>query len=492
MTSARSGGLRTLRGRSVAMISGLLLAAVTVFGIVSVAILRQNLVTQAESTLYLSNDTAISQTLTAVDATGNVPTFDDVSLAVPSDGFFFVVQDDEVVVSAFFTRDYDYRPMTGVELSHARAAMGESGYTAQADVADDGMYLVTASDVVAEDGGELTIVSGVGLTDADTVVRTYALWLAVVGIAIAAFAAVFGWRWTRQQLDPLERVAEIADEVAATPLSSGEIAPQRRVPRDVRHLGSETDRVADALNRLLDHVELSLNARHRAEESMRRFIAEASHELRNPLASIRGYADFYAQPGADADPREAQGALQRIGSEAARMSALVDDLLLLARLDADPVVAHDDVQLSMIVVETASDARFAYPGHVWRIALPDEDVTVVGDEGAIRQMLLNLVANAGHHTPDGTSVTVAVGKTETAVELSVNDDGPGIDPDALPTIFDRFTQAGSRSQTRERSTVGLGLAIVQALAIASGYEVSVVSSSAGTRFVIRIPIVVGE
>lgn len=487
MTSARSGGLRTLRGRSVAMISGLLLAAVTVFGIVSVAILRQNLVTQAESTLYLSNDTAISQTVTTVDATGSVPTFDDISLAVPSDGFFFVVQDERVVVSAFFTRDYDYRPMTAVELTDVRAAMGESGYTAQADVADDGAYLVTASDVVAGDGAELTIVSGVGLTDADDVVRTYGLWLAVVGIAIAAFAAVFGWRWTRQQLDPLERAAEIADEVTATPLSSGEIAPQRRVPRDLRHVGSETDRVADALNRLLDHVELSLNARHRAEESMRRFIAEASHELRNPLASIRGYADFYAQPHADADPSETQGALQRIGSEASRMSALIDDLLLLARLDADPVVAHDDVELSMIVAETASDARFAYPGHVWRIALPDEDVTVVGDEGAIRQMLLNLVANAGHHTPDGTSVTVSLETTATSVELVVEDDGPGIDPEALPTIFDRFTQAGGRSQTRERTTVGLGLAIVHALATASGYEVSVASSNAGTRFDIRIP-----
>lgn len=219
---------------------------------------------------------------------------------------------------------------------------------------------------------------------------------------------------------------------------------------------------------------------------MRRFIAEASHELRNPLASIRGYADFYAQPDAGADPLETQGVLQRIGSEASRMSALIDDLLLLARLDADPVVARDDVELSMIVAETASDARFAYPGHVWRIALPDEDVTVVGDEGAIRQMLLNLVANAGHHTPDGTSVTVSIETTSTSVEVVVEDDGPGIDPEALPTIFDRFTQAGSRSQTRG-TTVGLGLAIVQALATASGYEVSVTSSSAGTRFGIRIP-----
>lgn len=492
MTDARPGPLRTLRGRLVALVAGLLLAALVLFGIGSIVVLRQNLMTQAQSTLFLSNDSAISQTLTALDATGQLPAADDFSLVVPPDGFFFILDGDgttdasaPVVVSAFFTRDYSYRPLTDAEMAPVRDLVVSADNTAAVDVPGSGSYLVTTATVEDDDGRMVTVVSGSGLTEADTVVSTYALWLAGIGIAIAALAAVIGWRWVKQELAPLERVAEIAEEVTATPLSSGEIAPQRRAPRDLRHRGSETDRVAEALNRLLTHVELSLNARHRAEESMRRFIAEASHELRNPLASIRGYADFYAQP--DADREETQGALARIGSEASRMSDLVDDLLLLARLDADPEIARDEVELSRVIAETASDARFAYPRHAWRMVLPDEAVIVLGDESAIRQMLLNLVANAGHHTPDDTAVRIAVELTPDAVDLVVEDDGPGIPADALPTIFDRFTQAGRPSDTRERTTVGLGLAIVQALATASGYQALVTSSDEGTRFVIRMP-----
>ena len=478
--------LRTLRGRLVTVVAGLLLIALTLFGVVSVVILRQNLMTQAASTLYLSSDSAVNQAVIALDATGELPAFDELSLVVPPDGFFLALDEDraDAAVSAFLTRDYTYRAMTAAEIDPVRAALDPSGLSV-VDIAGMGSYLVTTVEVEEATGRTVSLVSGIGLADADAVIGTYALWVGGVGLAIAGLAAALGWRWVRQELDPLERVAEIAEEVTATPMSSGEIAPQRRAPRDERHRGSETDRVAAALNRLITHVELSMNSRHRAEESMRRFIAEASHELRNPLASIRGYADFYAQPDADHD--EAQGALRRIGAEAARMSGLVDDLLLLARLDADPEVARDEVELSRVAVETASDARFAYPGHTWRMSLPDEAVRVIGDESAIRQMLLNLVANAGHHTPAGTGITIAIELSDTAVELVVADDGPGIPPEALPTIFDRFTQAGRPSETRERTTVGLGLAIVRALATASGYDVEVASSLTGTRFVIRMP-----
>ncbi|MEH3090403.1 MAG: hypothetical protein PGN24_12755 [Microbacterium arborescens] len=320
--------LRTLRGRLVTVVSGLLLIALALFGVVSVVILRQNLMTQAVSTLYLSSDSAVNQTVLALDATGSLPAFDELSLVVPPDGFFLALEDDraDVAVSAFLTRDYTYRAMTGAEIDPVVAELDPSGLSV-VDIAGMGSYLVTTVDVEEASGRTVSLVSGIGLADADAVIGTYALWVGGVGLAIAGFAAVFGWRWARHELAPLERVAEIAEDVTATPMSSGEIAPQRRAPRDERHRGSETDRVAAALNRLITHVELSMNSRHRAEESMRRFIAEASHELRNPLASIRGYADFYAQPDADHD--ETQGALRRIGAEAARMSGLVDDLLLL-------------------------------------------------------------------------------------------------------------------------------------------------------------------
>lgn len=484
--------LRTLRGRLIAVVSSLLLAALVVLGIVSVAILRQSLADQTESTLFLAADSTTSEVISSVDRTGHPPAFDDVSIVIPPDAFYITLTGDKATQSAMFARDYSYKPLTAARIREVRAQLRElTGSDADGAVTPTvsldglGSYLVTTSLYTSDDGTDYTIINGVGLTGADSVVGAYVLGVGIGAVLIAALGAGIGYRLLKRELDPLERVAEVAGSVASTPLSSGEVGLDARVPRDVRLEGSETDRVAEALNRLLAHVELSLNARHRAEESMRRFIAEASHELRNPLASIRGYADFYAQP--DADPSETASALGRIGSEAKRMSSLVDDLLLLAKLDAGPDIARDEVELSRIVVETVSDARFAYPGHAWRMVLPDEAVVVLGDEGGVRQMLLNLVANAGHHTPAGTNVLISIVETESAVEIVVEDDGPGIPADALPTLFDRFTQAGPTSDTRERTTVGLGLAIVQALAVSSGSSVSVDSDERGTRFTIRIP-----
>lgn len=350
---------------------------------------------------------------------------------------------------------------------------------------DYGNYLVTASLVDSPQGGSYTVVTGIGLTDTDAVIMSYIIGITAVGLGVAALAATFGYRLITRELDPLEHVTQVAQQVAATPLSSGEVEQQGRVPRDPRLRGSEADRVAIALNGLLEHVESSLNARHRAEESMRRFIAEASHELRNPLASIRGYADFYSQ--SPADPEELANVLGRVGSEAKRMSTLVDDLLLLARLDADPRVRKEEVDLSQVVLETVSDVRFAFPEHVWQIALPDDAVNVIGDEDAIRQMLLNLVANAGHHTPTGTRVRISIERHDGQFLLAVDDNGPGIPAAAIPTLFDRFTQAGDETSVTRNSTVGLGLAIVKALARASGYDVSVRSDERGTRFMVGIP-----
>ncbi|WP_166404662.1 sensor histidine kinase [Labedella endophytica] len=473
--------------------SSLLLAALVVLGIASVAILRQSLAAQTESTLFLSADSTISEVVSSIEATGSPPAFDDASIIIPPDAFYITLTGDEPTQSALFGRDYSFEPLTAAQIRQIRDQLAnperraeEGILTETVSLDGEGSYLVTMSPYTRDDGTDYTVINGVGLTGPDSVVGAYMLGVGIGAFLIAALAAGIGFRILTRELDPLERVAHVAGSVASTPLSSGAVGVVARVPRDARLEGSETDRVAEALNRLLAHVEVSLTARHRAEESMRRFIAEASHELRNPLASIRGYADFYAQP--NADPVETAGALVRIGAEAKRMSRLVDDLLLLAKLDADPEVVREEVELSRVVLETVSDARFAYPDHVWRMAMPDEAVVVSGDEGWIRQMLLNLVANAGHHTPEGTSVLISIVEADAAVEVLVEDDGPGIPADALPTLFDRFTQAGT-TDTRERTTVGLGLAIVDALADASGSSVSVDSDENGTRFTIRIPTV---
>ncbi|PRI11613.1 sensor histidine kinase [Leucobacter massiliensis] len=477
--------MRSTRGRLLVVVTGLLLSALVLLGATSVVILRESLVTQVESTAYLSNESVRSRVETTLDEDGGLPPFDDLSIVIPPDGFFFVLEGRTPRLTAFFTRDYDFRRLSRAEIAELRDQPFVLDGTRTVTLGVHGNYLVTASTVEGPEGTRYTVVTGVGLTDTDDIITIYVLWTTLVGLVVAALAALFGYRLVSRELDPLEHVAQIAQQVAATPMSSGAVAPQGRAPRDPRLRGSEADRVALALNLLLDHVESSFNARHRAEESMRRFIAEASHELRNPLASIRGYADFYAQPGAD--PDEMANALGRVGSEAKRMSALVDDLLLLARLDADPRMRHEPVDLTQLVLETVSDTRFAFPEHGWRMALPDEEVMTTGDEDAIRQILLNLVGNAGHHTPGGTSVRVSLRQDEGEIVLAVEDEGPGIPAEAIPTLFDRFTQAGGDAGVTRKSTVGLGLAIVRALADASGYSVSVESDSSGTRFAVTIP-----
>jgi len=477
--------VRTTRGRLVVVVTGLLLSALVALGTTSIVIMRESLVSQVESTLYLSNESALTQVSSTLERTDALPRFDDFSIAVPQDGFFLVLEGRSPRLSAFFTRDYTYRPLSSNENREIREQPFALDDIRQMTLREHGTYLVTANLVEGPQGATYTVITGVGLTTTDAVVTTYVIWIAAVGLCVAALAAAFGYRLVARELDPLEHVAQIAQQVAATPLSSGEVAPQGRAPRDPHLRGSEADRVAMALNRMLEHVESSLNARHRAEESMRRFIAEASHELRNPLASIRGYADFYS--ASPAGPEEMAGALGRVGAEAKRMSALLDELLLLARLDADPEMSAEEVDLSQIVLETVSDSRFAFPDHSWQISLPDDAVTTVGDEDAIRQILLNLVANAGHHTPSRTRVCISIRQHEHETVIAVDDDGPGIPAVAIPTLFDRFTQAGNGTTAARKSTVGLGLAIVKALANAAGYEVSVRSDAEGTTFAVTIP-----
>ena len=489
--SARPWRIPSVRGRLVVVVTALLVAALAGFGVFSVAILKRTLTDQTESALYLSSGAFAVQLQSALATTGELPGIDEFPFVTQPDGFYVVLRDGAPVQSAILTRDYDYRALTRSEIAAlAPEHVGETG-AEMASVGGGEAYLVTAEPVESAgsvDGGSqpaYTVVSGIGLSETDAVVAGYAGWVALIGGLIAVAAAVLGHRLVRRELHPLDRIARVAEEVAATPLSSGEIAAQPRAPRDPRRAGSEPDRVASALNLLLQHVEQSMNSRHRAEESMRRFVAEASHELRNPLASIRGYADAFSRE--DTDPGEARAALGRIGAESARMSELVDTLLLLAKLDAAVELRAEAVDLSQIVAETASDARFAYPDHAWRIRLPDHPVTVCGDPDAIRQMTLNLISNAGHHTPAGTQVELAVEVREDAIDLSVTDTGPGIPAAALPTLFDRFTQATGTGETRNRSTVGLGLAIVDGFARAAGYAIEVRSDASGTRMTIRMP-----
>jgi two-component system OmpR family sensor kinase len=236
---------------------------------------------------------------------------------------------------------------------------------------------------------------------------------------------------------------------------------------------------------MLFHVEKALGRRAASEARLRRFAADASHELRTPLSAIRGYAELALRhPGPV--PEDVTHALRRVQSESARMTVLVDDLLLLARLDAGRPLAQDPVDLTVLVIDAASDARAAAPGHHWRLELPDEPVTVPGDEARLRQVLANLAGNAGRHTPPGSTVTLALGTDGPCAVLTVTDDGPGIPAGLLPGLFERFTR-GDSSRNRAAGSTGLGLAIVDAVAGAHHGQVAVHSQPGRTEFTIRLP-----
>jgi two-component system OmpR family sensor kinase len=310
----------------------------------------------------------------------------------------------------------------------------------------------------------------------------------VTGAAVLLALAIAGWAGAtiiRRNLRPLERVAATATRVSELRLDRGEVNLAQRVPSADTDAHTEVGQVGAALNRLLDHVGNALEARHLSEMQVRQFVADASHELRTPLAAIRGYAELSRRSRRPV-PEEVGHVLRRVESEAERMTALVEDLLLLARLDAGRPLAHDPVDLTMLVVDAVSDAHAAGPRHDWQLDLPEEPVVVTGDGARLHQVLANLLANARTHTPEGTTVTVGVSATGDEAVLTVTDGGPGIPADLQPHVFERFAR-GDSSRSRAAGSTGLGLSIVHAVVTAHGGTVSVASEPGRTEFTVRLP-----
>ncbi|MFF0782106.1 sensor histidine kinase [Streptomyces sp. NPDC003720] len=305
----------------------------------------------------------------------------------------------------------------------------------------------------------------------------------VFGLALVV-TGVAGALWVRWSLRPLSRVAATATRVSELPLASGEIALPPRAP--VSEPRSEVGQVAAAFDRMLGHVEGALTKRHASEERLRRFAADASHELRTPVASVRGHAELaLLHPGPV--PPEVHRALERIAAESSRMGEMVDDLLLLARLDAGRPLERRPVDLTRLVLDAVTDARAAGPGHRWTLDLPEEPVTVTGDAHRLHQVLANLLANARLHTPDGTEVTVTLAAGDGTARLSVHDDGPGVPEDVRPGVFERFTRAEHRRRAdASGGGAGLGLSIVAAVVEAHDGGVELESKPGSTTFTVRL------
>ncbi|MEV8565649.1 HAMP domain-containing sensor histidine kinase [Streptomyces sp. NPDC051322] len=337
---------------------------------------------------------------------------------------------------------------------------------------------------VAMNDGSTTLV-GVPTTDVHKAISTLVLVeVLVTGSGLLA-AGIAGTALVGIALRPLRRVAATATRVAELPLHSGEVAPLERVPDAEADPRTEVGQVGAALNRMLGHVGSALAVRQQSETRVRQFVADASHELRTPLASIRGYAEL-TRRGREQTGPDTRHALARIESEAGRMTGLVEDLLLLARLDAGRPLSYRSTDLSPLVVDAVSDARAAGQDHQWRLRLPQEPAAVSADGARLHQVLVNLLANARTHTPPGTTVTTGVRCEGAWVVVEVEDDGPGIPADLLPHVFERFAR-GDASRSRHAGSTGLGLAIVQAVVTAHGGTVTVRCAPGHTVFAVRLP-----
>lgn len=357
-----------------------------------------------------------------------------------------------------------------------------------------GRYRVAGFPVTINDRYAGTLVVGVPLHDVDRLLSRIIVLATVLSLLAMFGAGVAVQLVIKRSLAPLNRVAGTANRVSRLPLDRGEVALAVRVPSDDANPGSEVGRVGLALNHLLDNVGGALSARHASETKLKQFIADASHELRNPLAAIRGYSEL-TRRGRDRLPADVSHAMGRIESEAARMSRLVEDLLLLARLDSGPGIEVTEVDLTELVVNAVSDARAAGPDHQWSLDLPNHAIPVSGDRYRLHQAVANLLGNARTHTPAGTDVRVRLTADHAQPEhpqamIIIRDNGPGIPENIQQQVFERFTRADSsraRSDDQGGST-GLGLAIVAAVVAAHQGSVGVYSVPGDTQFWVRLPV----
>ena len=356
-----------------------------------------------------------------------------------------------------------------------------------------------------------TLVVGTDLGNIDATVRRIAYFDMIVGGVIVLVLALVGVTAVRANLRPLDEIEETAEAIADGHLD-------RRVPeRDPR---TEIGRLGRSLNSMLSQIETAFHAReeseaaaHRSEERMRRFIADAGHELRTPLTAIRGFAEYYRQRGgmetrwdrAEAPatgggltPSDLDRLMQRVEKEAARMGLLVEDLLLLARLDQQRPLARQPVDLLSLAGDAVHDARLLAPARTVDLSVqPGAAFLVIGDEPRLRQVIGNLMSNALTHTPDGTPIEVSIGSgtldprlpgSPPAVTLDVTDHGPGMTPEQAHRVFERFYRT-DQARTRATGGSGLGLAIVNALVSAHGGVASVrTAPGKGATFRIALPL----
>ncbi len=353
---------------------------------------------------------------------------------------------------------------------------GDTPFTIEGNDRNRSEYRALARILPGEVG---SVVTAVSLEGVERSINQLRFLFFAVGIVVLFFLAIIARRIIGISLKPLTQVEETAEAFAKGDYSA-------RLPE--ARGDTEVGRLTWALNQMLSRIEESFEVRKASEEKLRRFVADASHELRTPLTAIRGFAELHRQ-GAIKGEEKTGELVRRIEQESIRMSTLVEDLLLLARLDQSREMERLPVDLKTVINESIASARAAGPNHPIEVSLPGDDVFVLGDSMRIHQVISNLLANARTHTPIGTKVKLALKVEESGVIVEVSDNGPGLSKEDQERIFERFYRADPSRVRNGGEGTGLGLSIVDAVMRAHGGTVSVTSEVGhGATFKLFFPI----
>jgi two-component system OmpR family sensor kinase len=458
------------------------LVALTISGVASVEVVRNLLIRQIDDQLATTVDRIMRTGIPQPDTNVRIPT-----------SFAAQVYPDGGLQRTFGAPSNDDAPRFPTYTYAQARAHGPGAFTVDS-VSGSTHWRVSVIPVnitTGDDETEGSLAVAIPLSGVEGPVHT--LWLIEIGVGIAVLCSMVGLGFlvVRRSLRPLREVEAVAGAIAAGDLT-------RRVPE--LPVTTEVGSLSRSLNGMLAQIEHAFGQRAASEARMRQFVADASHELRTPLAAVRGYAELYRQ-GAVSDPEDVASAMRRIEDEAARMGLLVEDLLLLARLDEERPSRTELVDLTVLAADAVQDTRAIAPDRTITLVGTNGQLApteVAGDERRLRQVVTNLMANAVSHTPAGSPIEIAVGPAARpagagsagadGVLLEVRDHGPGIDPEQVSRVFERFFRADPSRQRGRGGGTGLGLAIVAAIVAAHDGRVGVTSTpGGGATFVVELP-----
>lgn len=487
----------TLRRKLVVLTTALLLATVGTISAVSTIALSSSMTNQLDLQLRQANQRGVGPLVGGNPRDTTEESSPPDSEETPpglrgggqSAGTISLFTDGQNVLAGYYDTDGVYQSLNAEQaqlLIDAAAAEPVS-----ITLPDLGEYRMIATEVEGfpgESSDTFTTVTALPLEDVHRTVGQFILIEVLMTLIGIACAAVVGALLVRRSLKPLESVAATASTISQLPLERGHVSLPERVEQEYTDPATEVGKVGEAFNQMLGHIEQALTSREASEQQLRQFVADASHELRTPLASIRGYSELVRRSPEELPP-DAKNALGRVESEAIRMTRLVDDMLLLARLDSGRTITMAPTNVVEQVLEAVADAHVAGRDHQWRLDIPETDqpVLVLGEPDQMRQIWGNLLTNARIHTPPGTLVTARVRVKGQQVVIEFENNGPEIPEGLRDHLFDRFTK-GDSARSPGVGSSGLGLSIVKAIVTAHEGTIAVDPGDGKVIFRVMLPL----